>query len=278
MAWNIIVDSSCDLMNSETESQEIQFTSVPFVIRVSGRDYIDDAGLDVSELMDEMRKSDLPSHTSCPAPEEWLRQFEKPGDSIAITISSALSGSYNSAYCAREMLLEESSDKRIGIVDSRSTGPAIVMAVRRLIRSIQTGMNFNDTMDDLNRYIKKTRTVFALSSFDNLVKSGRMCKLKGVLASKLGMIGIGVGSEKGTISIKGIVRGQIKAVQTILSDMAERGGPGNEVVISHCQNAKFAERVKAAIINRWDNVKVTVFNTRGLNSYYAEAGGIIVAY
>lgn len=238
MVWNIIVDSSCDLIDLETENNDIHYFSVPFVIRVSDRDYTDDAGLDVSELVNEMQRSDLPSYTSCPAPDAWLRQFEAPGDVIAITISSALSGSYNSTCCARNILLEDGSNKKIGIIDSRSTGPAIILAVRRLINSIQAGLDFNETIEDLKQHVLQTHTIFALSSFDNLVKNGRMSRLKGAFASKLGMIVVGVGSEKGTISIKGIVRGQIKAVQAI---------------------------------SKWNNVKVSVFCTKGLNSYYAES-------
>ena len=72
MAWNIIVDSSCDLIHPEIDSEEIHFTSIPFIIRVADRDYTDDVGLDVSELIDAMQRSDLPSHTSCPTPDAWL--------------------------------------------------------------------------------------------------------------------------------------------------------------------------------------------------------------
>ena len=133
MKWNIITDSSCDLFDLEIPNDEISFSSIPFVISVDNRDFVDNTNLNVGEMVAAMEQCDEISHTSCPAPYAWYEQFEKPGYSIAITISSKLSGSYNSACTARNMVLEK-----------------------------------------LEQHMRHTHIVFALSSFNNLVKNGRM--------------------------------------------------------------------------------------------------------
>ena len=126
--------------------------------------------------------------------------------------------------------------------------------------------------------LRDTRIVFALSSFDNLVKSGRMSKVAGFVAGKLGMWGIGIGSDEGTISIKGKARGAAKATAMLLDDMKERGFHGGEVVISHCHNFAFADRLKCKIQELWQDTTISIMPTRGLCSYYAERGGLIVSY
>ena len=278
MKWNIITDSSCDILELENPSEDITFASIPFVISVGNRDFVDDADLDVDEMVTAMEESKEGSHTSCPPPHAWYEQFEKPGYSIGVTISSNLSGSYNSAVVARDMILEKDPDKKILLIDSHSAGPEIILIIRKLCKLISSGCDFDTVQEKIQQYMQLTHIVFALSSFNNLVKNGRMGKLTGFLAGKLGFWGIGIGSEQGTIEIKDKVRGSIKALNVILNDMKERGVEYKTVIISHCQNAEFAEKLKAAIQEIWSSIEVTVNTTRGLCSYYAERGGLLVGF
>lgn len=75
MKWNIITDSSCDLFDLETPNDEISFSSIPFVISVGNRDFVDNADLNVGEMVAAMEQCDEISHTSCPAPYAWYEQF-----------------------------------------------------------------------------------------------------------------------------------------------------------------------------------------------------------
>lgn len=278
MQWNIITDSSCDMLDFKNQNTNISFSSIPFVISVGTKDYVDDETLNVPEMITAMEKCENASHTSCPPPYAWYKQFEKPGYSIAVTISSKLSGSYNSTHTAKNMILEQDSEKKIVLIDSRSAGPEIVLIVKRLCELIEAGNNFDSVVKKTEEYIRHTHIIFALSSFNNLVKNGRMSKIAGFIAGKLGFWGIGIGSEEGKIQIKQKTRGNGKALDAIITDMKERGIKYGTVVISHCQNAELAERLKNAIQNIWHDVKVKIVPTRGLCSYYAERGGLIVSY
>lgn len=278
MQWNIITDSSCDLLNLENQSSNIIFSSIPFVISIGADDYVDNEMLNVPDMIIAMEKCENASHTSCPMPFAWYEQFEKPGYSIAVTISSKLSGSYNSAYAAKNMILERYPEKRIALIDSRSTGPEIILIIKKLSELIGSGNDFDYVIEKVEEYIRQTHIIFALSSFNNLVKNGRMNKLAGFIAGKLGFWGIGIGSENGTIEIKQKTRGNGNALAAIINDMKERGIKQDTVVISHCQNAELAERLKNAIQDIWQNVIVIIIPTRGICSYYAERGGLIVGY
>lgn len=278
MKWSIVTDSSCDLQNLETGSEQISFSTIPFTISVGKRDFIDDTNLNVNEMIAAMDLCKEASHTSCPAPYAWYEQFEKADNSIAITISSQVSGSYNSALVARNMILEKYPDKKIAVLDSHTAGPEIILMIQKLCELIKSQQNFNSIVKAMEQYMQNTHVVFALSSFDNLIKNGRMNKLTGFIAGKLGFWGIGIGSEQGTIAVKEKVRGGQKALNAILTDIKERGKNVKTVVISHCQNLEFAETLKSAIQSMWNTVEVKIVPTRGLCSYYAEKGGLIVGF
>lgn len=278
MKWNIVADSSIDLFDLESEHKNIAFSTVPFAISVGETEYMDDSSLNIVEMMNAMKECKTASRTACPSTGAWYEQFQKEGNVIAITITSNLSGSYSSACAARNMVLEEQPDKQIAVIDSLSTGPEMILILRKICELIAENRNFETVIKETQEFMKTTHVTFALSSFDNLVKNGRMSRVTGFLANKLGLLGVGIASERGTIEVKEISRGRRKAVEAIINDMKLRGACIKEVVISHCQNIAFAEQVKAAILNVWDNAAITIIPTRGLCSYYAELGGLIIGF
>ena len=207
MNWNIITDSSCDLLPSTSPDGRIQLTSVPFTIRIGERDFVDDEHLDTLEMLSAMEQERSAGHTSCPTPDAWLAQFEQADCAIAITISSQLSGSMNSALAARDMALEKDPDKKIVILDSLSTGPEVLLCVKEIERLIRHGLSFDDIAAHARDFLQKTKILFALSSFDNLIKNGRIHRLTGMLAKALGIWGIGSGSDEGKIAFESKARG-----------------------------------------------------------------------
>lgn len=218
------------------------------------------------------------SHTACPGPGAWLEQFQKAECTFAITISSQVSGSMDSALTARDMALEADPQKKIAVLDSLSTGPELVLCVHELERLAREGVDFDEAVVRAKAFLDKTKTLFALSSFDNLIKGGRMGKMTGFLATALGMWGIGCASDEGTIQVEGKTRGAKKAVRALVEHMRERGFAGGRVAISHCENHAIAQALKERILEAWEHSEVEVLPTRGLCSYYAERGGLIVGF
>ena len=278
MNWNIITDSSCDLLPSTSPDGRIRLTSVPFTIRIGEQDFVDDEHLDTLEMLSAMEQERSAGHTSCPTPDAWLAQFEQADCAIAITISSQLSGSMNSALAARDMALEKDPDKKIVILDSLSTGPEVLLCVKEIERLIRHGLSFDDIAAHARGFLQKTKILFALSSFDNLIKNGRIHRLTGMLAKALGIWGIGSGSDEGKIAFESKARGAKKVVQTLVSTMKEHGFIGGNVAISHCDNLALAQTLKNSILDIWENTSIEILPTRGLGSYYAERGGLIVSY
>ena len=277
MKWMIVTDSSCDLTSLEAGSEEIGFESVPFVLDLDGKDYVDDGTLDVSAMVDAMEAS-RSSHSACPSPSAWEAEYGKADHVLAFTISGRLSGSYNSAMVGKNMALDADPGRRIEVIDSLSTGPKLVLLVQKAARMIQEGIPYDEICEACRKMAKTGRTIFTLSSFHNLVQNGRVNKIAGFIAGKLGIRVIGVGNSEGEIQLKELMRGEQRTLKKIVRDMEENGYAGGEMAISHCQNSSMAESLKQMILSRWNAAKVQILPTRGLDSYYAERSGLIISY
>lgn len=278
LKWNIVTDSACDLLHKDIACEEVGFSCVPFSIRIADKEYKDDENLNVLEMLTHMENCPTASGSSCPSPYDWEQEFLKSEQTVVITISGNLSGSLNSALVAKDTVLAKHPERRIMVLDSRSTGPEIALCVYKIVGWIKDGLDFETINEKAQEFLDKTKTSFALSSFDNLVKNGRMSKLTGFVARKLGMWGIGIASDIGTIAMKGKSRGPKKAVALLLEDMEERGFSGKEVAISHCENEDMVQKLKESILVRWPTAEIKVLKTRGLDSYYAERGGLIISF
>ena len=278
MTWHLVADSACDLHSLEGGGDRVDFTTIPFSIRIGGKEYIDNEDMPVSEMLEMNETHAEMAQTACPSPEDWREKFSAPGPVIAFTISSALSGSYNSACTGRNMVLEEEPDKQIAVIDSKATGPEEAMLILKARDLILAGTPFAEIESALNQAAAKIHTIFALSSYHNLIKSGRVSRLIGFIAGHLGFWGIGIGSDEGEIVIRGKARGEKSMVRFLVDEIARIGLAGKEILISHCMNSESAQLLKKALEERFEGIRVAIMATRGLDSFYAERHGLIVGF
>ncbi len=276
--WHIVSDTSCDLHSLEGGEGTFDFATIPFSIRIGEHEYIDDESMSVEDMLTANEKHTELAQTSCPSPEDWRDKFAPEGPVLAFTISSALSGSYNSACTAKQMIQEEDPAKQIAVIDSKATGPEVAMLILKARELILEGRAFETIEHALNREAERIHTIFALASYHNLIKAGRVNRLIGFIAGHLGFWGIGVGSDEGEISIRGKARGDKSMIRFLVDEMKKIGTAGKEVFISHCQNEKCAITLKNQIEEAFRGVKVTLMETRGLDSFYAERRGLIIGF
>lgn len=278
MIWHLVSDTACDLFTLEGGEGKMDFTTIPFSIRIGGKEYIDDENMPVDEMLEANESHAEMAQTACPSPETWREKFSVPGPVIAFTISSALSGSYNSACTGRNMVLEEEPDKQIAVIDSKATGPEEAMLIWRARDLILKGKSFEEIEKELNAAAESIHTSFALASYHNLIKAGRVSRLIGFIAGHLGFWGIGIGDEQGEIAIRGKARGSKSMVRFLVEEISKVGIAGKQILISHCQNLKDALALKEALEKAFSQIEVLVQPTRGLDSFYAERSGLIVGY
>lgn len=281
MIWNIVSDSSCDLLSGQFSSDKVNFELVPLRIQVGGQEFIDNDQLEVPTMLAAMADEKTASSTACPSPAAFARAFEKGDKTICFTISANLSGTYNAAVMGRDLVLEEHPEKKICIIDSKATAGAMVLLIRKaqeLMEADTTG-DFDAICNHLRIYQASLRTCFTLENFDNLIKNGRMRPLVGTLLHSLGIHVLAVATPQGTISVSGKARGELKTYKGLTELMrSSKDCAGAEVVISHCENLVGATKLRDQILADLPVKSVEIQSCRGLTSFYAMEKGLIIGY
>lgn len=279
MAWMIVSDSSCEIRELERPAAGVQFALVPFKIRVGQREYVDLPTLNTRQMLQAMTDYNGASSTACPSPEEWAECFLQGDDVIALTISSNLSGSYNAALAARAMVLESHPEKNIFILDTLSCAGALAAAVHLANRLIGEGKTFEEVCAAVKEQNDSGHILFALASFDNLAKAGRVSKVVGFIAGRLNMRVLGRRTADGRIDFYFKTRGETRVLAKILEQMDEDGFDGSRLVfISQCNNEDAAGLLEHGIHAKWPHAAVQVLPCAGLCSFYAQDQGIIITY
>ena len=277
---NLVSDSSCDLISGELNSPYARLTVAPMCLHVGGQDYLDTPELDIPALLSKLAHHR--SSSACPSPAAFARAFEGGDCTVCFTISSNLSGTYNAAVMGREMVLEEHPEKKICVIDSKSTAGAMVLLIRKakaLMEAAAGPEDFESICDQLRLYQAALRTCFTLENFDNLIKNGRMRPLVGTLLHSLGIHVIADATPQGTIHVADKARGEAKTYKAITALMRQsKDCTGAEVVISHCENLSGALKLKQQILEDLPVHSVDILPCRGLTSFYAMEKGLILGY
>ena len=270
----IVADSSANILHLA----EVPFAAAPLKVIADRREFVDDAALDLVEMAAWFDTYKGRSKTSCPNPSDWLQAFGDADEVFCVAITSGLSGSYNAACIAKQMYEAEHEGKRVCVIDSLSAGPELVLLIEKLAQWVGEDMPFAEICAKISDYQQQTGLVFLLESLKNFAANGRVSPTVAKIAGVLGIRIVGKASEQGTLEPTHKSRGEAKALAAILSDMCQAGLTVGKVRIAHSQNEAAADTLRAMICKELPQVDVKIHPCRGLCSYYAEKGGLLVGF
>ncbi|MBQ8311526.1 MAG: DegV family protein [Clostridia bacterium] len=270
----IVSDSSSDLLCLES----VDFAYAPMKLITAEREFIDDETLDVDETVGFFDKYKGKSKSSCPNPNDWIEAFGDADDVFCVTITSGLSGSYNSACAAKQIYESEHEGRRVFVLDSLSAGPEITLVIRKLEEYIGRGMEYENICDHITKYLKNTGLVFILKSLKNFSNNGRVSPIVAKIVGIAGICIVGKASDEGTLDPTHKCRGEERSLETLITDLERLGLQSGKVSIGHCQNERGALRLKEMIEAKFSKVQVELHKLRGLCSFYAEKGGMLVGF
>ncbi len=271
--YKIVADSSCDLLDLQYHNLNV----VPLTISTAERDFIDDSSLNCHEMLTYLAGYRGKSYTACPSSESWLQAFEQSHEIYVVTMTSALSGTYNSACLAAKLYQEQHPDAYIHVFDSLSTGSEMQLIIEKIIELKEAHITKEDLVSEVQKYQKHTRLFFSFQSLHNLAQNGRINK---VIASTIGALGIsiiGTASEEGVIKPINKSRGEKKLLSKFVSEIQAAGYRGKKLRIDHVENMSLAQKLSDKIIALFPNADISITPARGLCSYYGERGGLILA-
>ena len=272
MKRKIVADSSCDMW----ELNGVDFEVAPITISTDNKHYVDNQELDVHLMSEELAKYKGVSHTACPSVGSWLDCYEGFDEIFVITLTGAMSGTYNSAMTAKGIYEEENENVKVHVFDSLSTGPEMRLLIEKLKEMIEEDLTFEEIVEKGQDYLNHTRLFFALKSLHNFAMNGRVSK---TVASAIGVLNISIfatASEEGTIQQISKCRGEKKVVKSMIEHLENAGYHGGKVRISHADNLKLAHNVRDKILELYPNADIIVYPMGGLCTYYAEIGGLLV--
>lgn len=270
----LIIDSSSNMKSDPDHNVEV----VPLTISFGGKDYIDDQNLNIREFLNDMNQNQVAGKTTCPSIQAWLNALEGTEKAIIITMTSGMSGTFSSALQAKTMYEEKHPTSQIIVVDSRSAGPELTIVLHRIEKMIQGDIRFVDFEEVIAKFRMRTHLLFVLQSLHNLSLNGRVSPAAAKVAGLLKINLIGTASKEGKLEPLTKARGMKKAMRELLKYMKDDNYHGGEVIIDHCENEKDAEIIKDKILAEYPDAQVTIRPMRGLCSFYAEEGGIMVGF
>lgn len=212
----LITDSTCDLPIDIINKYNVEV--IPVLVNFGEESYLDGVEITRDEIFQRIERGDIFPTTAQITPIRFYEIFKNAlsdgSKVIAILMSSGMSGTYQSACMAKNMLENED----IHIIDSQRICSGLGILVIRAAKLISEGKSIEDIVKDLEVIKHKISTSLSFDSLDNLVKGGRISKAVGVVSGILG-IKLILDMKDGIMAVKDKVRGSKKALKRILSDL-----------------------------------------------------------
>lgn len=277
MDYRIIADSCCDVTPDLKEKWGVE--TVPLNLRLGDTELADDDTLDLPGFMAQMKACTKKVGSAAPAPFLFQEAFEKAKNAFAVTISSQLSGTYQSAVTGAKAALEAGA-QFVHVFDTKSACAAEVLICGKLRDLICENLKPEAIIEKAEKFIGEMKTYFVLERYDNLLKNGRLSRITERIVSILGIRLIMGADGKGGIALYRKARGEKQVLEKMLALVRESGKVTKDavMVISHCNNLPMAQKLCDAVKSSFDFKEIHVVPTGGLSSLYADDHGVVMAF
>ncbi|MBM7615482.1 DegV family protein [Alkaliphilus hydrothermalis] len=219
MKIRLVTDSGADLPIEYAKENNIEI--VPLQITFEDEVYNDGVDLSTSEFYNKMASTDLLPKTSLPAPQSFLNVFEKfdENDSIlCLTISAGLSGTYQSAMIAKDMI-----KRKIEVIDSLHVSMGTGLQVMKAQELINAGLSFEEIKEQLLELRHTMHSFVAIDNLDNVIKGGRISNWKGSIAKVMQIKPILTMAPDGSLKVVDYCRGRKRQLKKLLEAIEETG-------------------------------------------------------
>lgn len=228
-----MTDSACDLPQDLVERWGIEV--VPLSIRFGDEELVDREQLSTADFWRRCQASDVLPSTAAPSPgrfEESYRRLAATGHSsvLAVTLSGALSATYQSAELAARSVADDGITVRV--VDSRSVTLGLGTIVLTCAEAAASGRGLDDLTDLATELAGRTRVFGALDTLDNLRKGGRIGNARALLGTALSIKPI-IAVSDGVVEEHGKQRTRSKALKYLVEKVATYQGRMENLAVLH---------------------------------------------
>ena len=189
--YQIISDSACDFSPSEIEYSDIQ--TIPFYVSFDSKTYLkEEVDISKEEYFNRLiNEKNLFPKTAQPNPQDYIDictpHLESGKDILILTISSKLSGSYNSAAIAQRSLEDTYTDRKVAIIDSLTASIGQGLILGEIIKMRNEGYTLEETARIAKEVLNTTRTYVTLDSLEYVRRGGRIGPTTALVGGILGL-------------------------------------------------------------------------------------------
>ena len=274
MAIKIVTDSSCDLGINFIEENNIEL--ILLLLNLDGEIIKDDLGksLGYREFYEKLRAGSMPSTSQINIytfEEKFKELLDKGYEILYIGLSSALSGTFNSANMARNNILEENPNAKIAVVDSISVSMGLGMLIKKAYEMINEGKMLEEIVQWIEENKSKVIHAILVDDLKHLKRGGRLSASSAAVGTILNIKPLLKLNNSGAVEATEKVKGKKKALKRLASIVKEKAiNIENEILyIMHGDALEEAQYLKEIILQElnFKDVKVeyigTVIGTHG---------------
>ncbi|AEF25911.1 DegV family protein [Streptococcus parauberis] len=249
MTFTILTDSTCDLSQEWSQANNIDILGLTVELNDQSYQTVGDQALDSNLLIEQMKKGAKPktSQINVGTFEVYFKERAELKEPVLyLAFSSVLSGTYQSAVMAREIVLEEHPEAVIEIIDTLAAAGGEALLVLKADQARKCGKNLQETKTLIEGLAPRITSYFLVDDLYHLMRGGRLSKSSAILGSIASIKPILTIASEGTLVPISKVRGRKKAIRELLAlalaDVAEE-----PLVISYTGGSEQAEKLKATI-------------------------------
>ncbi len=253
----IVTDSGTDVKINLTpeEMADLNIHIVPLVVTLDGASYREDIDIQARDFYPLLEASDNLPTTSQPSAGDFAEVYRRLAatdpDILSIHMTSGLSGTFNSALAAAEMVPEAN----VTHVDTKTLSTAAGWQVIAAARAAQAGWPVEEILALTARISEASESAYTLDELKYLIHGGRISHMKGLIASILNLKPmIGVEKVNGTYIQLGQARTFKRALKELVNIMTQQHAPGSalRVQVLHSQNPEGAAMLREFVNQRFD--------------------------
>jgi len=241
MTVKVITDSTSDISNEIAESLDI--TVVPIYLRFGKTIYRDNIDITSDEFYKLLTTSSVHPSTSQANPEDFTQVYKEYADKadgiISIHISSKISGTYNSAVVARNMMEGACS---IEVVDSLFNSAGLALVTMAAARFAKLGHNLQDVLNETRKTVSQVHMFGMFDTMKYLALGGRVNKAIAAAGNILHVKPL-LTFREGDITRAGLVRTVSKGLDRVY-DFVKGKANVEELIITHSDIPEIAEEFK----------------------------------
>ena len=250
MTFKILTDSTADLPESWTQEHDVQVLGL--TIQLDGQTYetVGPDKLTSEQLLAKMESGSKPttSQINVGQFEDVFRQYAQEGTAVLyVAFASALSGTYQSAVMAREMVLEDYPEAIITILDTKAASMGEGLLVMKAAEARAAGLSLEQTADLLQSLVPRVKTYFLVDDLNHLMRGGRISKAAALMGSLVNIKPIIAVTADGSLDSVAKVRGKKKAQAEVVRMTLETISDPR-VVVAYAGEKEVAENVKEQLL------------------------------